>query len=308
MAKIKMNNSELTFEVAFEKFLNNKHLKNVKEETIKNYKLNYKLFTDFFDKDTLCKDIDENVYLNYKQHLMKKHKNEQTINTYLRHVKAILNFMMKNNYVQEFEMQLLTVDDTIKDVFTEEELRKLLKKPNMDTCSFSEYRTWVITNYILGTGNRINTVRNILIKDIDFKNNEILLRVTKKRRQYNIPMPLTLSNILENYLKIRGGNPDDYLFCTETGTQLSKGGIVKAFARYATSRGVEKTSEHLLRHTFAKLFYMNGGDVVTINYILGHKELSMTQRYLNLMCCDIKAKDITANPLDKLTSHRIKMR
>ena len=55
---------------------------------------------------------------------------------------------------------------TVKYGYTDSELNLLLKKPNLKKCEFCEYRNWVITNYLLGTGNRLNTVINIRIEDV----------------------------------------------------------------------------------------------------------------------------------------------
>ncbi|MFO6400122.1 tyrosine-type recombinase/integrase, partial [Pseudomonas aeruginosa] len=41
-------------------------------------------------------------------------------------------------------------------------------------------------------------------------------------------------------------------------------------------------ASHVLRHTFASHFIMNGGHIVTLQHILGHASLSMTMRYAHL--------------------------
>ena len=40
-------------------------------------------------------------------------------------------------------------DKKIKETYTDEELKKLLKKPNLKRCEFNEYKTWVFSNYLL---------------------------------------------------------------------------------------------------------------------------------------------------------------
>ncbi len=41
-------------------------------------------------------------------------------------------------------------------------------------------------------------------------------------------------------------------------------------------------SSHVLRHTFASRFVMNGGNILTLQRILGHTTLAMTMRYTHL--------------------------
>lgn len=72
--------------------------------------------------------------------------------------------------------------ETIKETYSDEELKKLLKKPDMRKCSFSDYRSWVIINLLVNNGIRSSTVRNIKNKDADLENLVIYLRHTKNRK------------------------------------------------------------------------------------------------------------------------------
>lgn len=308
MSKINMTKKALTVLEAFEIFLNEKVRAGLVEASLKSYKDNLKIFFLYFDPQSECSKITKEVFEDYKDYLRKRQSNMTTANTYLRHLRAVLNFFMKQGYIQKFDMQLMKVDETIKEVYTDEELKKLLKKPDVAKCSFSEYRTWVIVNYIMATGNRILTIVNILNKDIHYEDKKIFLRHLKGRRQQYIPMSNELSKVLKEYQSYRGGELEDYLFCTEEGKKLSTSGLQTAMKRYCNSRGVSKTSEQLLRHTFAKLYYKNSKDIMGVHYMLGHKDINMTKHYINMLCGDIE--DFSTNsPLDNLVQKsRIKMR
>ena len=60
---------------------------------------------------------------------------------------------------------------------------------------------------------------------------------------------------------------------------------------YNKKRGVERTGMHRFRHTFAKQWVLMGGNVVSLQKILGHSSLEITQNYLNLLVTDV-AKDV----------------
>ena len=83
-------------------------------------------------------------------------------------------------------------------------------------CRFSEYRNWVFINYLIATGNRLSTVINIKIGDIDFDNDTIILKKTKNRNQQIIPIANSLKIVLLEYLKYRKGTSEDYLFCSSS--------------------------------------------------------------------------------------------
>lgn len=71
-------------------------------------------------------------------------------------------------------------------------------------------------------------------------------------------------------------------------------------ARYNRSRGVEKTSAHLYRHTFAKKWIMNGGDIFRLQKILGHSDLSVVKEYVQIFGTDLAVDFDKFNPLDRM--------
>jgi len=71
-------------------------------------------------------------------------------------------------------------------------------------------------------------------------------------------------------MAVRKGESSDYLFCTAYGQQTTVDVIESQIARYNRKRGVEKTSLHMFRHTFAKKWILNGGDIFRLQKILGH--------------------------------------
>ena len=87
----------------------------------------------------------------------------------MRGVRCFCYYLMEEGYLQRFKIKLPKADKRIKETYTDAELKKLLKKPNVKTCEFNEYKTWVFSNYLLATGNRISTVLSLQIKDLDKK-------------------------------------------------------------------------------------------------------------------------------------------
>lgn len=309
MRRIKIDLKEMTLKQGFEEFLKDRERNGASEATIKSYKGLIPYFFKYYPTENMCEDITLGVYEGYKEYLLERHENKNTINTYLRHARTMLNYFMEHGYTQTFKMKLIKVGETKKVLPDDDTIFKLLKRPDMKTCSFPEYRTWVILNYIIATGNRIGTIRCILNEDINYKEKTITLRHTKNGDTTVIGMPEALKPILSEYQEIRKGNPNDYLFCTQTGTQISSSGMQTAMRRYADDRGVDVTSQHLLRHLFAKKFYINSGDIMALSMVLGHKSLQMTRHYLNtLMVQDIGSMVESANPLNQFTGRVIKMR
>lgn len=301
---------------AFNEFVVYKKSNNLSESSIKDYEMIFSIFMEFYGKSSLCSNINSKTiqeYICWLQTKPKKSNNKDnenieylssaTIATYIRHLRAVINYFISQGYTEEFKVRIPRFEKEVKEVYSKSELELLLKKPNLKTCTFSEYRNWVMTNYFLSTANRLETARNIRIKDLNFEENEIYLRHVKNKRKYSIPMQKELKKILIEYLKFRKGEPDDYLFCNENDDKkpLSNEAIKTVMARYNQRRGVMKTSMHIYRNTFAKHWILAGGDLLRLQKILGHKNLDMVKEYAEMYGDDLKPNFDDYNPLSDFT-------
>ena len=292
----------ITAREGFDRFIRIKKAKNLSAETIKHYQVDFKYFSEFFDVSQQCNKITRDTYYAFIEYLQTNKKaNSTTINTYLGSLRTILYFFMEEGYMKRFAVKLLKKEKKIKATYTDDELNLVLKKPDVKKCSFAVYRNWVMTNYFLGTGNRLKTVINIKIGDIDFENNLILMGKTKNGKQQLIPMSKTLSEVLRGYLIYRKGAPEDYLFCTIYGKQLTRDGAETSIERYNLSRGVTRSSIHAYRHTFAKKWILNGGDIFRLQKILGHSSMDMVKNYVEMFSDDLQKDFDVFNPLDNLS-------
>lgn len=304
--------NNLTVEEAFQQFIKSCRVKNLTEKTITFYQDKIKQFYLFVSEETPIDEITLDV-VNEWVLFLKEHNQikDVTVNSYLRAIRAFLYWCMEYQYiVPNFKIKLIKAEKKVKETYTDVELEILLKKPNMDNCSFSEYKTWVFENYLIATGNRISTALEVKIEDVNFSDGIIVLKRTKNRKQQIIPLSATLARVLKEYLMIRGGNPEDYLFCTDYGTQAKPRTYQDLVQRYNKNRGVEKTSCHLFRHTFAKHWILAGGDIFRLQKILGHSDLTVTREYVNMFGQDLQMDFEKFNPLDRMKkSHEaIKMK
>jgi len=308
MEKITMDRtSKKTVQEGYDRYIRLKKLANLSEETIRGYEVCFRYFVNFFDASRPCSEITKDTIYDYIEHLQQNTEaNPTTINTYLKALRTLLYYFMEEGYTKRFKIELLRVEKAVKETYTEEELEKLLRKPNIKKCSFSEYRTWVLSNYLFATGNRIRTALGVKIKDLDFENQLILLSTTKNKRQQIVPMSGQLSAVLQEYLLYRKGEPEDYLFCSTHGTQMTRDGATTVLYRYNKKRGVEKTSAHAYRHTFVKYWILNHGDSFRLQKLLGHQSMEMVRNYVEMFNDDLKRDYESFNPLDNFSKGRNK--
>ena len=301
MKKIKMaRGTRLTFEEGCEKYLEYCRQRNLRQGTINHYKQSYTQFYKYFDPQMPIEDIDEQIYKDYVLHLKSTLDNDVSINSYLRDLITTIHFFMYEGYLPHFKMQAIKVDKSHIETYNDTELQLLLKKPNVKKCSFTEYQCWVMTNFFFSTGVRQRSLMHIQIKDIDFDNNAVYVNVTKNRKPLIVPLNRTMVNILSEYLKYRQHKSnDDFLFCNVFGQQLTKSTCYHMLYEYNKRRGVQTTGIHRYRHTFAKQWILNGGNVVSLSKLLGHSSLEITQNYIHLLVSDIAEQVDEFNVLDK---------
>lgn len=311
MKKLRLvEDNSLTFEEGCNKYLDNCRARNLREGTINHYRQSYVQFYKYFNKNMQVSEIDEKVYQKYVVHLRETLHNDVSINSYLRDFITTMHFLMREGYLSRFKMQAIKVDKSVVETYSDAELTILLKKPNIKKCSFTEYQCWVITNFLFSTAVRQRSLMNIRVKDIDFDNNVVFVRVTKNRKTLIVPFNKTMSSILQEFLKYRQYNSnEDFLFCNVFGKQLNKSTSYHMLYEYNKRRGVDTTGIHRYRHTFAKQWILNGGNVVSLSKILGHSSLQITQNYINLLVSDVSKEVENINLLDKFTiQKKIKMR
>ena len=284
----------------FDEFIAQKRATHCAESTIKTYTESFDKFKTFY-KDRKPQDINKAVIFEYINYLDKTGIRSVSVNHYLRDLRAFVNWCAGEGLYSRFVVPMVKEQEVIKETYTDKELKALLAKPQK-TASFAEWRTWTIINWVLATGNRAETICNVCLEDLNFEYKEIVLRHTKNKKALQIPMGREISQILKDYIRMFRYNASgqDFLFCNIAGERLSTNALKLSIRAYNLKRGVSKTSIHALRHTFAKLWVMNKGDVFRLQKILGHSDLSVTRRYVEMFEEDLKEDFDLFNPLDNL--------
>ena len=194
-----MISNSITFEEGCEKYLDNCRARNLRQGTINHYKQSYTQFFKYFPREKQLEEFSQKEYNDYVCYLRKTIQNDVSINSYLRDFITTFHFLMKEGYVEPFKMQAIKVDKTAVETYSEKELEKLLKKPDLKKCGFAEYQSWVMTNFLFSTGVRQKSLNNIKIKDVDLENRVVNITFTKNRKPLLVPLNETMKNILIEY-------------------------------------------------------------------------------------------------------------
>lgn len=307
MKKITMKIGNTVAET-FEDFILSRKAKGLSDKTLTTYNQHFKAVRRHIDVDIPIDDLTRSDLESMVSSMRAAELASNTISSYVRTMKTFLSWC-NDEEITSLKMHNYKSEETIKETYTDKELERLLKKPNMRKCAFSEYRTWVIINLLVNNGTRAATVRNIKNKDVDLENLVIYLRHTKSKKSQVIPLCTELCGILKEYMRIRGGGDDDFLFPTENGDQLKEHGLRSSIARYNNRRGVDKTSIHAFRHTFARKYLVDcGGNAFTLQRLLGHSTLDMTKHYCAIFDADIAKNYDRFSPLSQMKSNSTRIK
>lgn len=157
---------------------------------------------------------------------------------------------------------------------------------------------------MIDTGMRLSEVAGLTIADVDLVEGRCRV-MGKGSRERVVPIGRRTRKALRGWSSARRPGPvaSSPLFIGPQGARLSARGVHQLVRRLARRAGIEtRCSPHVLRHTFARAFLTNGGDIFSLQRILGHspRSIQVTRRYVELLDEDLRAVHRQASPADRL--------
>ena len=287
-----------------EMFLTEKRLSNLSNKTIDSYEYTIGKFVKYLESQE--DDVDTtNLHLFVKPyliHLQDSTRSPITYNTLLRGLGVFLRFLNTEGYVDE-EIELPKIKNIQSKIhpLTPDQIRKILD--SFDTDSFWGLRNKTIFSLMIDTGIRLSELSGLEMENIDLNEGFMVVKGKGQKERY-VPFGKSIRKLLWTYIKQRSKYANQgvsSLFVTQTGTSLSRGGVVMIFKRLKKNLKLPgRFHPHLLRHSFAVNYINNGGDSFSLQRILGHTTQEMTSRYVSLSTTNIKNQHQRYSPIDQL--------
>ena len=170
--KIDLRQNQTTSKQLFSDFLVSCKARGLSEKTIQSYESHMRCIGKYLDLDTPLSDLQKKEIDRMIAKMRDKGLSANTIASYIRVLNAFLSWGREDG-LTNLKIAPYKGVEVIKDTYTDEELKLLLRKPNMKKCTFEEYRNWVIINLLLDCGCRAATVIAIENKDVDLTNGPI---------------------------------------------------------------------------------------------------------------------------------------
>jgi site-specific recombinase XerD len=266
--------------------------------TLSSYRQSLELLTKLLPVKSV-KEFDKNIIRDYKQALseyqtrQRKDLSIRTRNHHLTVLRAFLRYLLQEeeldvfppDRVKRFKEQQRTVK-----VLNSEELQRLMNAPDTETKAGKRDRA--ILELFFSTGLRLQELRMLNRKDLNFQTREISVR-GKRGKVRVVFLSDAAVHRLREYLDSRMDHlsplfiraPEKAINVMPPGEEfrLSRISIYTIVKKYALAAGiVSDPSPHTLRHSFATDLLRNGADLRSVQELLGHKDLSTTQIYTHV--------------------------
>jgi len=217
--------------------------------------------------------------------LMDNEIDPRSINRKISVLRSLYKFLLKENLIEENPILKIKAPKVAKKLPTfipEAKLIQLLDTDFFEN-SFAGLRDKLVIELFFGTGIRLSELIGLKINDYHPKENTIKV-LGKRNKERIIPIPVSLLNLLNQYLTSRTeqniSSEIKSIIVTDNGSEAYSKFIYRLVQKYLSYVSTQvKRSPHVLRHSFATTLLNKGADINAIKDLLGHSNLAATQVY-----------------------------
>lgn len=208
-----------------------------------------------------------------------------TVNTYMTHLRTFVIYLFDNGYIETnlfSKIQIVKKPKKIKDILTEEQIEKVLI--SFTNCELS-VRNECIFLLMVDSGLRLSEVCNLNIQDVSLTNNMLKINESKGFKDRYVPISLLLKKSIYKYMtfyRVPDTIDNNALLLSKDKMRMTEKAVTGVICRIRKKMQFNKFSPHMLRHTFATRYIINGGDMFSLQLILGHEDLSTCRKYVHL--------------------------
>jgi integrase/recombinase XerD len=294
----------VTWGEATRAFVEDMWQRGLKQYTVKHHEQHLRVLGRYISHDTPLVELSRAQLQGILNKIRVEHKlSATTYNHYLKTIRQVLGVAVKQGHLAANPAYGLS---KMKEVapriiaLSEDQVLRLLKQP--DTETFAGFRDLVMMKLMLDCGIRLREMLDLRVHQVDLRERKLRAVQGKNGNIEDIPISKPMCRELERYLQVRGEAPVDSLFITVDGAPLNRRTFQERMHEYGRAAGIQnvRVSPHTLRHTFAKQWILNGGDVFSLQKVLRHSTMDMVRRYVNLFGNEVQKLHDKYSPLVNL--------
>lgn len=256
---------------------------------------------------TLIGDIDEMTIRRFILHVqerpgMKGKASTHTVANRVRALKAFFAWLGKKGYTEGDllrEVKMPKTVDPVIEILEEDDIKKIFS--GIDANTVLGARNSAFVSLMLDSGLRLSEVAYLKQSDVHLEDRyvKVLGKGGKERIvAFGAACQRAMLHYYHHFRVEPSHNGVTGFFLTIDGYPLSPPAIKSYFKRLSKAVGIPRLHPHLLRHTYATSFLLNGGDVFLLKQNLGHSTLIMVQHYLHIASTRAAIRSQEFSPLD----------
>lgn len=297
-------NALYTIDEALEVFLRAKAAEGVRQGTIIGYHDIFRYFRQWLDDGiTNINEITADTIRNYINYLRTertpyaedpqrkrngKGLSVHTINIRIRGLSTLFRFLFTEGIIPNNPMQNISQvrDDAHEEVpgIPDEQIDAILS--SYDDRQFAQWRDKTLILLLLDTGLRIGEALSLTAVQIDFRKLTITIpsQIAKNRKSREIPISREVAKRLRQLLDETQQYFGDgsKLFMNAYGEEFTDDAFRRRLNRLKRKLNISRLHPHMFRHTFARNYILNGGDIFTLQLILDHADIQTTRKYVQM--------------------------
>jgi integrase/recombinase XerC len=237
--------------------------------------------------------IDASLIRDFLSTLYQQGVGHTTLARKLASLRSFLHFLQQQGYISDNAAKYVPspkIRRPLPNVLPIDQVFALLDTPVTPPTPLSR-RDQAILELLYAAGIRVSELVALDMQDIDLLSGTLRVQ-GKGRRERQVFFGKTAAQALQAYLEARPPGPDrgqpqgqatEALFVNHRGGRLSTRGVQLLVKKHSQRTGLpSRTSPHTMRHAFATHLLDNGADLRAIQELLGHQQLSTTQKYTHV--------------------------
>lgn len=226
------------------------------------------------------KGVTEKEIENFKKKLKRNGYTAKSISRKVNAIKSFFKFAQASNFVKIDPSSSITHPKY--EVKPPRILSKTKYRALRDACR-EDTRLAAIIELLLQTGMRIGELARLRVDDVNFDKSSVKIAQYQSQSARKVPLNNPVKKALKKYLEARPRSKNKTLFLTKTGKPFLVRNIRSSINRYFHIAGIKNARVNDLRHTFIVQQLRVGVPLVTISKLVGHKRISTTEKYLQLV-------------------------
>jgi integrase/recombinase XerD len=270
---------------------------NLSQHTIRDYSLTFSRMLAYFPGNPSIVSLSHREAQKFLATIPGSKKNKLNAFTALG---SLWTWCLGEEYVEKHIIRRLekpNPDQKVIEPFTKAEFERLCKAASSTGKKRLRIRNTAVVLLLLDTGIRASELCDLKLEDMKGSTFKVFGKGSKER---TLPASQDTMQAIQTYLGSRKNvRKSDHLFLSnkETGTPFTRHSLSNTVLRLGERGNVYNANPHKFRHTFAINYLMNGGDIYTLQDILGHTTLKMVKRYLKIAEQDLVRVHAKASPV-----------